>query len=985
MKRIFIAAGSEALKGVTALVKRLCEENLFGRFEDRYVAIDSMPSEVAAFNALGTRLHTPRVKGYVLKISDGDGDVERSFQPSWTAKAVPAGGVGGDRSVSGKAAEFIRKTWDEIEKESPLEPNDQIVVVGSAFGGTSGGLFLNICDFLDLQILRKRTADTEFKNVVVLGFLIMPEAVPGEGNYPIALNMISMFKDLQTASWRRRLESERPGFKVPVWAQKEGSSFPLFTGAKPDGHVLADRGISGSSLPMGNLYILPTPRGHRPLVTSLLSEQLFAATYLHVEEFHSRWVDRLIAGQAGPAYSLDREDPCFSAFNMFVMKSGRMVSLKNAFYKSLIAVLDGKDGRAGFLYGSGVSPTILENVKSVFVEAQLPEHRTALAGVNPAQCIPLDALLQAEERGVVNERSLLEFKTSFRELLEAVRNGVPEYRVVPAKELIVLLACSKYSDWNGDVNADIVGKGYEELYAKVQSLAANAPRYAAEMVKSLNDAIALVSTRTKNRLVRDWPFGLGMESEVFREVADAFRKRFRELLGVYVCACRCARTPFIGTEAFLREVADFKNECGELKLKLRRQCSDLHGGTNPYIIDGNLVEPLEPLQEEQARKLEFDPFRVVMSIVYRKCVTDKKLNAQTVADMNDRKDSADLLLNFDHTADQILEIAEESVLNRFIDIADQLPPGANPLASATLLDFSAAKDSAVSCKTSAPEFAVPDSQNFHYHYVIRQGGMPPGFKMTNGDVCDVLKLTTMPNTANSADPFLSVNHSSGIMNPNMWKDENTTTSPLYKGMKDSAPVHVQGLWIGTLGIDFTANGVLSRIYSSVPHVKLAWIRAGMAPSPRTTMTLSEMIRFGVVMEAIECKLNEAWKKYKALTASPDATVLRHPSPVKFSFSKDGEKFELPAATLRDVGVVDNHSDGTCQFASISVEWTGLILAWIRSAKGFASFYPMAKFISVMNCETDVFAALRFSIRDSEIDELNAVKSAIMASLRIHGL
>lgn len=985
MKRIFIASGSESLKGVMALIKRLCEENLFGRFDDRYVAIDSMPSEIDAFNALGTRLHTSRVKGYVLKISDDDGNVEKSFQPSWTAKTVPAGGVGGDRSVSGKAAEFIRKTWAEIENESPLEPDDQIVVVGSAFGGTSGGLFLNICDFLDLQILRKRNANPDFKNVVVLGFLLMPEAIPGEGNYPIALNMISMFKDLQTASWRRRLESERPGFKVPVWVQKEGQAFPLFTGAKPDGHVLADRGISGSSLPMGNLYVLPTPHGRRPLVTSLLAEQLFAATYLHVEEFHPRWVDRLIAGQSGPAYHVDKEDPCFSAFNMFVMKSGRMVSLKNWFYKSLIAVLDGKDGRTGFLNGSGVAPAILENVKSVFIDAQLPEYRKALAGVDPAQCIPLKALLQAEERGAVNERSLGEFRNSFRQLLDAVKDGVPEYRVIPAKELMLLLACSKYADWNGDVNVELIAQGYKELHDKIQGLKANVSQYAAEMVKSLDNAIALASTRKRNRVVRDWAFGLSKEDEVFREVVDAFEKRFRELLGSYICACRCARTSFIDTGAFSRELSDFRKECDDLKAKLHRQCKELRGGTNPHIIDGLLVEPLAPLPDEKRKQLAFDPFRIMMSIVYRKCVNDKRLNVQTVKDMNARDDSAELLLNYDHTADAILELAEESVFNKFIELADQLEPGANPLSGATLQDFSVAKNS-IGCRTNAPEFAAPDSQTFHYHYVIKQGGTPPGFKMTNGDVCDVLGLKTMPNTANSADSFLSVNHSSGIMNPNMWKDEETAASPLFKGRKkDATPIHVQGLWMGTLGIDFTAHDTLSRLYSSMPAVKQAWIRAGlMAPSSRTTMTLSEMLRFGVIMESIECRLNESWKAYKKNTANPDATVLLHRPKVEFTFTKDGDKFELPGARLHELGVVDN-LDGTCQFDFISVDWTGKILAWIRSPKGFVSFYPKARFTSVLNCETDIFNALRFSITDAEIAELNTAKATITSTLDIHGI
>ena len=116
MKRIFIAVGSEALKGVANLVKRLCEENLFKRFDDRYIAIDSDGGKIDAFNAIGSRLHTSRVKGFVLQIDpDADGTVEKTFSKSWVARQVPAGGVGGDRTISGKAMSIVRKIWNDTD------------------------------------------------------------------------------------------------------------------------------------------------------------------------------------------------------------------------------------------------------------------------------------------------------------------------------------------------------------------------------------------------------------------------------------------------------------------------------------------------------------------------------------------------------------------------------------------------------------------------------------------------------------------------------------------------------------------------------------------------------------------------------------------------------------------------------------------------------------------------------------------------------
>ena len=114
-----------------------------------------------------------------------------------------------------------------------------------------------MCDFIDLQIRRKRDANSEYNNIQVLGFLLMPEAVTSQSDYPIAVNMISLFKDLQTSSWRRRLESVRPGFKVPVWAQRERQGgkdyFPLFTMTTPGAHLLTERGVQGSSLPVSQL------------------------------------------------------------------------------------------------------------------------------------------------------------------------------------------------------------------------------------------------------------------------------------------------------------------------------------------------------------------------------------------------------------------------------------------------------------------------------------------------------------------------------------------------------------------------------------------------------------------------------------------------------------------------------------------------------------------------------------------------------------
>ena len=992
MKRIFIAVGSESLKGLTALIHRLCEENLFNQFDDRYYAIDSMASEVAAFNALGERLHTDRVKGFTLNIFPADETVRQSFQPGWAYQGVPAGGVGGDRTISGKAVELLKTIWNhpDFNLGVALGTEDQIIIAGSAFGGTSGGLFMNVCDFIDLQIRRKRDADDGFKNVQVLGFLLMPEPVAAQGNYPIAINMISLFKDLQTASWRRRLESEREGFKVPVLAQREQGYFPLFTRTTSDAHLLTERGVQGSSLPVGRVYVVPTPLGGLAYTTAILAEQLFAAAYLRIDQGHARWVDRYIAGQLGPAQCIDAEDRCFAGFNMFAMKSGRMVSLKNWFYKRLLGVLRGEDGKSGFLYGeaSDSESTFTGNIKKVFLDAQMPERDDQFAGVALESCLALKTVVDRECDAITNPKALSDFQSEFKSLLTAVSMAVPAYEVVPPKELIVLLASDAYSNWNAEINLALIKKGYEAFYSEVALQANNISVYAEQMEEALSHAIRYAKERVKNRVVRNWAFGLSQEGAVFSEIAQLFDRKFKALLRNYVYACRCARSPFMSVSAFSQGLSEFEKTCETLSRTFEGKCGGLKKGSqNPYVVEGRLVEPLEKLPSTEEAKLAFHPFKVVLLAAYRACVSDAVLNARTLKDFQAAGGTADELASVDLTSDALLEAVEERVINKYLEVASRLPPGGSPLAKATVADFAEVK---YRCKTHAKEFrfSSPVAGDFYYyHFVVKQGGIPTGFHMTNSDVTGDqggLGFTTMPNTGDGAGAFLSVNHGIGAVDQNYWKDETTQASRVFAGSHVPAEqLPVQGLWIGTLGIDFTVHDILTRLYASTPHVKLAWIKAELAAmSARSAIALSEMVRFGLVIEALEAKVKEAWKPHGAA----NETVLLNDALVRITFEKNGATFELGRGTLADFGFIDN-PDQTCQMERISVEWVGRILKWIRAVDtaSFSSFFPTAQLTSVRKCETNIFDDMRLSITPNEIQEMDAIKNAISNTVHIVGL
>ena len=272
MKRIFISVGSQGTKALQELINHLRDENMLDKFNDYYIAFDTDRTVIKDFNDIGIRTENEKIKGYELQIEASDA-VTMKFQPAWTWRQIGIGGVGGDRRKARKAAAFFRNTWENpgLNLNANLQSDDQIFVVGSAFGGTSGGMFVNVCQYLDYIINEKRQADNQYSGVLVHGFLLMP-AANRNPNYSIASNMIDMFRNLQIASWQRRLETTRPGFKVPTLIQYQDGFFNLH---KPGN--LDDYGIRGSSLPMSTLYLIPTPE-EQTCTLAVYAEALFAAS-----------------------------------------------------------------------------------------------------------------------------------------------------------------------------------------------------------------------------------------------------------------------------------------------------------------------------------------------------------------------------------------------------------------------------------------------------------------------------------------------------------------------------------------------------------------------------------------------------------------------------------------------------------------------------------------------------------------------------------
>ena len=975
MKRIFISVGSEALKSLTALIARLNEEGIFNQFNDTYIAVDTDQAVVSSFQKLQALYHTDRIRGTVLKIfPDKDNKVQKTFQRDWPWESIPPGGVGGNRAISAKAAAAIKDIWEPLDRT--LTPADEIIVIGSAFGGTSGGLFLNFCEYLDLQIRNKRVMNEDYKNVSVLGFMLMPEAVnEGDGHgYCIALNMLDMFRDLQTISWQRRLESLRKGFKVPVWSQinRDSSSFPLFGAASREGAKLEEYGIAGSTLPMGTLYLIPTPQGQRHLVNAYFAESIFAATYLHIDRGHAVWIDRAMQGGVGVVNEFKVDDRCLAGFNMFVMKSGRRGSLRKWFNDRISEAIEGSNGRGGLLSNAESDLEIRRSITKVFSDILIKDREKEYAGVKDCEAV---GKLLDEISSLGNPRNLEDFYKRIDELIGALKDGVPNFEVYSGQIMIAALSAKELRILHKGINFAQIKNAYGDLYNEIITEAENVDAYKEQIEKTTKAAIKKLNTRLRSRVIKDSFLGLGIEEEITKEVLSAFKDRMKELLNYYLFALRCKKSVFITPSTFGIEVEEFKTKCRELQAKCRAASAN-NEKENPYIVGGKIVD-LRLSNEEDF----FFPVRIILQSLFSQKESNELENLIKILN-NTFSDPAEIIAAMKDGDKNVFDKVEEESIQLFIDECQKLHPTMNPLKNATLRSFN--KEVENSSKSFSESFQLSDSGSMHYHFSVQCGDVPYDFGLKNMHVREnPLNLRTMPNCEELNANFLDVDHS-GTADPRSWKDK--SAPDLFSG--STMPPDVQGLWLGTLGIDFEVKDILNKIYATYGQIKSQWVRVGdNGRQPRHVMTTVEMVRCGLVIEALEEAVQRKWQQH--LENNKGLSIASCRNKVQVKFNGNGASFALPCDNLdlNNLGYGQQEDDNTLlQMEKITVPWVGAIFDWIRKSgdDGFVRMVGLeeAKFTSIETAQTDIFNAIRFRIEDEEIEAMDKVKEWLVSMCEV---
>jgi len=889
MKRTFISIGTSASSGVLKLIGKLREENIFGSYNDQYIAIDSDTSASSSFGKLKTLAKTVgRVRAIQLQYTHEDKTIAPLFQPDWTWPQIPANGVGGDRSKSEKArnwrAELRRLVFGSIAAD------DVIVVVGTAFGGTATGLYWAISEFLADELSRKieKSPGGFFERVALIGFVMLPQPITNI-KYPIASNVCDFFRELQLTHWRRRLSqlSATAGngvFKVPCYVHDDpdlAGRLPLYGGAG----ARQNQGVGDSYLPMTTLYLMPSPEGGeggQSTAQILLAEQLFAVFYLGVQrEFHAMAVDRHSNGVEG---SFLTEDPSFGGLNMVVYKSGRSLSIKKWFDREIVDACSvfGKDVTAG--------DAIKRNLVAIFKRHVYQNGTVGGEGENLRALRDAKATVLSDGRFTVFLGNL----TTLAADAQREANGfVPSGRDFKALMNAILLDEGARRGWISKINAHTLREAYQEFAADHARGVSSADDALNRMVADARIADAKLKARLCSLPVR----ALGKREAVKKEILNGFSTAFDSALDALVNGARCKKTPITPPAEFDRDLQAFVGRVSSLAHTLGAGGAVQTG--EPYIIEGIATGDWR-LPSDWGWNAE--PFMATALAA----ALDGNI-AFRDGYIEDRRDDS----------------VEE--LNRLL----QNPAHPDPFANAAVnLSFKKAKTFSHAFKLASID--DPNGSPHSSHFCISPSGSVPSDD-ADFTCCFVQDAAKLDIGLTFMDlPLGERFFKNGSAVHHLAKGEYAEARMLQQGRRADDDVRIQGIWLGTERADFTLQEVLKNVFP-LPNTKETLMANAHKVTegvvvPRRLYTLKEMVCVGTLLQALEVRANAAWRG--GLADGKRLSLLA---------DRGGSRREFASIGLTASGFVTTANGSGLRLLSIDAVWFSAFLAWINEKTGPSAF------------------------------------------------
>ena len=153
------------------------------------------------------------------------------------------------------------------------------------------------------------------------------------------------------------------------------------------------------------------------------------------------------------------------------------------------------------------------------------------------------------------------------------------------------------------------------------------------------------------------------------------------------------------------------------------------------------------------------------------------------------------------------------------------------------------------------------------------------------------------------------------------------------------------------------------------------------------MITLDMVRFGLVIEAIEDAVQRKWQQL--LENNNGLPIINCKYKLQLTFKGSGNSFSLPCDNLglSNSDLFRYNGDNTfLQMEKISDTWVRELFKWIRdnSDNGFEKMLGMeeAKFTSIKVAQIDIVNSIRFQITQKEMEAMDKVKEKLVSMLEV---
>ena len=552
--------------------------------------------------------------------------------------------------------------------------------------------------------------------------------------------------------------------------------------------------------------------------------------------------------------------------------------------------------------------------------------------------------------------------------LNDLKDHIPSYSVFLAQQLIVLVI--RVFQKRTDFSLKNLKGAYSTFYEDRKNLESDVNNTLLEFKNLGPNNISNLDAHIVSRATKE----LKAEEYLRNSSFDDFRNVFRENLKKYLRLKRKLMTP-VNNPALLNKEIDeiFPKIINSLLLEI----NDRHDSGNVNVNPGPVEDLMKNPNYATIRKyLKIRPKEILGDLYYCDAQINSQSNEQMQFDafMNNNQklpsqvnrdafelgkapipegDSVELINRFRNEAiDDFINITDNKpgelavIPNPLDDISIKRPLAKNEKSHANVFD-----------ESSTSVNAIPEHSNA---FVVKLGKLPSNWDLS----CDNLQsigLTGMPGTSQRGDSYPNTNlltdnpKNFGIVT-NM-----VSTSDIHLFDSHEPPRRLRGLWMGKFHICYEGKHVLCNFPEPAREM---WLSNPILNNRRSIYTITEMIKFGLIMRAIRKKADEEWSNF---VANNGETVTLDGRIITINF---GNSFEALRMSMNDAGfglvlpAAGELSPSKLELPRMSVSFADTIWDIVRNP-AFRILLPA----SIAALERDIFTQFRLHITSDEMEEL----------------